>query len=211
MGEVIAIAAAVATGVIGLVQYRMKSRYDLELLKEQSAGEEIKRQIKALIDELDETKKEANELRIRLIIFEAKNTRLRREIDALAMMLSGVATRKDVTAFVKCDKAGIIAEWSSGATIMFGWTEEEAVGRDLMIIIPPKFRQVHHNAFFTLVNSDRQPRNGSLYAMAVNKIGKMIYISITISRWKEGSQEWFSGEVIEVPKEEYLKSIEVKL
>lgn len=46
-------------------------------------------------------------------------------------------------AVIYCDRSGTIQLWNHGAERIFGWTPEEAVGRNLDIIIPEKHREVH--------------------------------------------------------------------
>jgi len=48
-------------------------------------------------------------------------------------------------AVVVMDRAGVIRAWNHHAEAIFGWTAEEAVGRDLgELIVPPALRDAHH-------------------------------------------------------------------
>jgi len=46
-------------------------------------------------------------------------------------------------ALIDCDAAGLVVGWSEGATRLFGFTAEEALGADVTIIIPPEQQQAH--------------------------------------------------------------------
>ena len=49
-------------------------------------------------------------------------------------------------AVVTMDEHGVITGWNKQAVTMFGWTREEAVGRDMAdTIIPPRYRQAHRD------------------------------------------------------------------
>lgn len=202
MGEIIAVVAAVATGIIGLIQYRMKASNDLNVLREQVAAKAMQQQIEELAQELAAAVEEAAQLKAKLVLVESKNARLRREIDALALAI-GSGVKSEVVAFVKCDKAGTIIEWNAGATILLGFSEEEILGRDLMVIVSPQQRQQHHAAFFALVNSDRQPRKTPLAVVAMNKAGRSVFVALNLSRWKEGQVDYFSGEMTEISRQQY--------
>lgn len=53
-----------------------------------------------------------------------------------------IATSND--AFIAMDVAGWIREWNRQAEVIFGWTAEEAIGRQLVnTIIPPSYRDAH--------------------------------------------------------------------
>jgi PAS domain S-box-containing protein len=48
-------------------------------------------------------------------------------------------------AVVVMDRAGVIRAWNHHAEAMFGWTADEAIGRDLGdLIVPPALREGHH-------------------------------------------------------------------
>ncbi len=62
-------------------------------------------------------------------------------------------------AIVVCDREGIIRVWNPGAVRIFGFSEEEAVGQSLDIIIPERLRARHWEGY------DRMMRTGqSRYA-----------------------------------------------
>ncbi|MDO5668450.1 MAG: PAS domain S-box protein [Corynebacterium sp.] len=46
-------------------------------------------------------------------------------------------------AIIYCDRTGTIQLWNAGAERIFGWTSAEAIGENLDIIIPEKYRDVH--------------------------------------------------------------------
>jgi PAS domain S-box-containing protein len=48
-------------------------------------------------------------------------------------------------AVVAMDRSGAIRAWNRHAETMFGWTADEAIGRDLgELIVPPTLREAHH-------------------------------------------------------------------
>ncbi|MCW2681850.1 MAG: hypothetical protein JWM62_3251 [Frankiales bacterium] len=57
---------------------------------------------------------------------------------------------------VAADRDGIICTWSCGATALYGWTAEEAVGRPLAMLAPPD-RQAELNARLRLYDGEPLP------------------------------------------------------
>ncbi|MBM3855402.1 MAG: PAS domain S-box protein, partial [Verrucomicrobia bacterium] len=61
-------------------------------------------------------------------------------------------------AFVAIDAAGRIIDWNRQATVVFGWTREEALGRRLSeTIIPPQFREAHERGLQHFLASGEGP------------------------------------------------------
>ncbi len=50
-------------------------------------------------------------------------------------------------ALIDCDESGNITDWSDGAENLFGFTQAEAVGRKVSIIIPPGYHAAHNEGF----------------------------------------------------------------
>lgn len=70
---------------------------------------------------------------------EAAQTAIR---DSEALISSILERAPD--AFVSCEATGIITKWNAAAERSFGWTREEAIGRDIAeLIVPPALRGKH--------------------------------------------------------------------
>ena len=59
-----------------------------------------------------------------------------------AHILEGIAD-----GVIYADRDGIIRVWNTGAAEVFGFTAQEALGRDLNIIVPEQLREAHWNGF----------------------------------------------------------------
>jgi len=60
-------------------------------------------------------------------------------------------------AIVYADAEGVIRLWNRGATRIFGFTEAEALGRSLNIIIPESLRERHWQGYCTRMRTERGP------------------------------------------------------
>jgi PAS domain S-box-containing protein len=85
-------------------------------------------------------------------------------------------------AIVYADEAGLIRVWNHGAIRMFGFTEAEALGQSLDIIIPAAARDRHWHGFQETMRAG-QTRYGDGQILAVpatHKDGTRVSVEFTI-------------------------------
>lgn len=85
-------------------------------------------------------------------------------------------------AIVYADAQGMIAFWNKGAERIFGFSEAEAIGKSLDIIIPENLRQRHWEGFAETVRTGKT-RYGAgdvLAVPALRKDGSRISIEFTM-------------------------------
>jgi len=85
-------------------------------------------------------------------------------------------------AIIYADAQGVIRVWNRGATRVFGFTEAEAVGRSLDIIIPENLRERHWQGYRATMRTG-QSRYGDgqiLSVPAVRKDGTRVSVEFTI-------------------------------
>ena len=85
-------------------------------------------------------------------------------------------------AIVYSDTEGLIAFWNKGAERIFGFSEAEALGRSLDIIIPDNMRSRHWEAYRnTMRTGSTQYGGGQVLAVpALRKDGTRISVEFTI-------------------------------
>ncbi|MBP0596243.1 PAS domain S-box protein [Paraburkholderia sp. LEh10] len=85
-------------------------------------------------------------------------------------------------AVVISDKNGAITEWNPAAERMFGFTQEEALGNSLDLIIPERLRGRHWEGYDKTMATG-QTRYGSdvLRVPAVHKDGRALSIAFTVA------------------------------
>lgn len=93
---------------------------------------------------------------------------------------SVLATASD--AIVASDRNGVISFWNPGAVRMFGYTEEEAVGQSLDLIIPENLRARHWEGYDqVLASGESRYGEGDVLAVpALVKGGGRISVEFTI-------------------------------
>jgi PAS domain S-box-containing protein len=85
-------------------------------------------------------------------------------------------------AIIYSDESGLIRVWNTGAVRMFGFTETEALGRTLDLIIPESLRERHWAGFReTMRTGATRYGNGDILAVpAIRKDGTRLSVEFTI-------------------------------
>lgn len=85
-------------------------------------------------------------------------------------------------AIVYADAAGLIRVWNAGATRMFGFSEQEALGQSLDIIIPANLQGRHWQGYReTMRTGETRYGDGQILSVpAVRKDGTRISVEFTI-------------------------------
>ena len=92
-------------------------------------------------------------------------------------------------AIVYAGADGVIRRWNRGATRIFGFTEAEAIGRSLDLIIPENLRSRHWEGYRATMRTG-QSRYGDgqvLSVPAVRKDGARISVEFTIVPFTDGA------------------------
>ncbi|MDW5444770.1 PAS domain-containing protein [Polaromonas sp. SM01] len=85
-------------------------------------------------------------------------------------------------AIVASDAGGAITLWNPAAQRMFGFTEEEALGQSLDLIIPQRQQQRHWDGYHrTMATGKTRYGNDVLRVPAVHKDGHGLSIAFTVA------------------------------
>lgn len=85
-------------------------------------------------------------------------------------------------AIVASDAGGAIVLWNPAAQRMFGFTEAEALGKSLDIIIPQRQQQRHWDGYHkTMETGKTRYGNDVLRVPAVHKDGRSLSIAFTVA------------------------------
>lgn len=99
-------------------------------------------------------------------------------------------------AIIATDRSGMITFWNPGASRIFGFSANDAMGRSLDLIIPENLKARHWAGFNAVMATGRsQYDQGSLLAVpALTKSGERISVEFTIIMLRDEQQQ-LSGTV----------------
>ena len=82
-------------------------------------------------------------------------------------------------AVIAADRRGTIRLWNRGAQIIFGYGSDEAIGRNLSLIIPERFRRAHDDGYRTAMETGLLRNEGrELLTRAQHKTGSRLYVEL---------------------------------
>jgi PAS domain S-box-containing protein len=102
--------------------------------------------------------------------------------------------RSATDAIVCADHLGVITLWNEAAQRMLGYTEAEAVGQPLTLIIPERFRDAHNAGILRLTRGE-EPRiiGSAVEVFAMRKDGTEVPIELSLATWTLGDGRFYSG------------------
>lgn len=108
-----------------------------------------------------------------------------RPIERMRRMAAELAeTSSD--AIVATDAEGIITTWNASAERIFGWRADEALGRDLDLIVPPRFSAFHSAGFRRLVDERREPRlTGAAELWGLHRDGHEVPVEMSLALMRD--------------------------
>ncbi|WP_051694098.1 two-component system sensor histidine kinase NtrB [Desulfohalovibrio reitneri] len=104
-----------------------------------------------------------------------------------------------VDAMITTDANGLVLSWNPAAERLFGWQENEAVGRDVEMIIPQRLRQAHHEGMRRFMKTGRKRLIGNRTELdALNREGREFPIELSLSTWTSRGERFFGAIIRDV-------------
>jgi PAS domain S-box-containing protein len=102
-------------------------------------------------------------------------------------------TALDAVVVMNC--AAEVADWNDRATDVFGFTREEVIGRDMAgLIIPPRYREAHHEGLRRFLETGRETILGKrIEIAAVRKGGEEFPVELSIAPISDDDELLFVG------------------
>ena len=126
-------------------------------------------------------------------------------------------TESAIDAIISANSQGEIISWNQAATRILGFTEEEAVGQLLEIIIPERFHDAHRNGMNRFTKHGKAHVIGKTVELAARtKHDDEVPIELSLSTWKVRDERYYTGIIRDIGDrkraEEALheKSLEMK-
>jgi PAS domain S-box-containing protein len=115
-------------------------------------------------------------------------------------------------AVVVGDREGRVVVWNPAAERMFGWSEAEAMGQRMDMIIPERLRQRHWEGFDqSMATGQTRYAHDVLRVPAVNKVGDAMSIAFTVFMlYDDDGKVTACGSVIRDETQRFAEDRELK-
>jgi len=108
-------------------------------------------------------------------------------------------TESAIDAIISADHTGEIITWNSAATRILGYTEEEAVGRRLELVIPERYHDAHRAGMARYTETgDPHVIGTTVELSAVTKDGEEIPIELSLSTWTVRENRYYTGIIRDI-------------
>jgi PAS domain S-box-containing protein len=96
-------------------------------------------------------------------------------------------------AIVSIDARGRIVFWNPRAAAVFGYSDAEAVGQHVDMLVPDELRQDCASALERLVDGDTEWLGRAFEAMALCRDGTRVAVEVSISGWSNDAEVFYTG------------------
>ena len=111
-------------------------------------------------------------------------------------------------AIISADHQGNILSWNKGAKNIFGYDEEEVVGKPVQILLPERFREASSKAMEHLRQTGFSPLAGTtVEKVYLRKDGTEFPVEISRSFWKIGDRTYLSSIIRDISERKRAEEI----
>jgi diguanylate cyclase (GGDEF)-like protein/PAS domain S-box-containing protein len=102
-------------------------------------------------------------------------------------------------AIISANSSGEIIFWNKGAETIFGYTEDEIMGKPLVVLMPERYREVHQKGLKRLQETGVSQLKGKTVEMeGLRKEGAEFSLEISIATWKTEKERFYSGIIRDI-------------
>jgi PAS domain S-box-containing protein len=104
-----------------------------------------------------------------------------------------------IDAIISGDVSGRIRSWNSAATVLFGFTEKEALGQPIELIIPERFRARHQEGLHRVAAGGPHHVIGRTVELAaLHKSGHEFPVELSLATWFLDDERYFTGIIRDI-------------
>lgn len=104
------------------------------------------------------------------------------------------------------DESGLILSFNPAAESMFGYSDSEAIGASINMLIPPDHRHGHDIKLKSFYGSDSEKLDLSRQVFALKKDSTIFPIIISISKMTLSGHTYFTALIRDVTKEKAFEA-----
>ncbi len=109
-------------------------------------------------------------------------------------------------AIISADEKGLIIFWNQTAHKLFGYTEEEALGKPLTIIVPDQYKQLHEAGIQRVsTGGDMHVIGKTVELEGLHKEGHVFPIELSLSTWENAGKRFYSGIIRDITERKAIE------
>ncbi|MDH5543247.1 MAG: response regulator [Nitrospinota bacterium] len=118
-------------------------------------------------------------------------------------------TRSANDAIISCDDQATIISWDGGAQNIFGYTDEEAVGQPVTILIPQSYLEKHTHGFKKFTHTGKETIIGrTVEYSGLRKNGSEFPIEMSLSTWRAKEKTFFTAIIRDITeRSKFIKEL----
>jgi len=102
-------------------------------------------------------------------------------------------------AIILADHLGAITSWNSAAQVLFGYTEDDVLGKPLTMIMPARYRAAHQKGMERVQASGHSRLAGKPIELhGLKKDGTEFPLELSLGTWQSGGSMFFSGIIRDI-------------
>jgi len=108
-------------------------------------------------------------------------------------------TQSATDAIISSDHEGTIISWNNGATAIFGYDEEEVLGKNVTTIMPEAYRESHQDGMNLFLDTGKTSIIGrTVEYQGLRKDGELFPIEMSLSTWTAKDKTFFTAIIRDI-------------
>lgn len=109
-------------------------------------------------------------------------------------------------AIITTDSEGTIHGWNMGATKIFGYYENEIIGKSLHLIMPNSSMQIHLESIQKIENGTNQYDSNQTFELSgISKLGREFPVELSLAQWETSKGKFYTAIIRDISEREEAK------
>ncbi len=113
-------------------------------------------------------------------------------------------------AIISIDNNGKIIFWNNGSHKMFGYNENEVVGKDLTMLMPDRYKEFHKEGLARFLSKRSDILGKTVEMHGLRKDGSEFPIELSLSTWKDGKSIFFGSIIRDITERKHMEEIHIE-
>ena len=121
-------------------------------------------------------------------------------------MIPRSVTQSATDAIISANSRGNIISWNKGAETIFGYSEEEVLGKPLTLLMPERYKGDHRKGLERVLSTGESDVIGKTVELhGLRNDGSEFPLEISLSTWKKGGEPYYCGIIRDVTERKRME------